>query len=551
MHAPPREGDGPGGAPIFALDPSSHRGGVRPFTATVLSAILSLAGCAGADSRGATDSGSTLTVLYATDERSLYPASDDVPLRLLFSPLVSHGPPQEREEEAFVPISAGECWEAEPVLAERWEHSDDWRVWAVTLREGLRWHDGVPITAHDFAFTVRLWNHPSVGHWAGAAIDSVRVEDDLRFQIHYKEPSRQVLNGWDVFYPKHLLEGLDPAEFWDWEFWTRPVGSGPFRYVSQVPGQMLELEADPGHPAGPPAIERVFIKWGGGSALTELRSGSVDAVEGVDPLEAAALTRSAGYRIHHLAYSGGVRIFWNHRHPILRDPAVRRAFTLAIDRPELHRVLGLPEGLPIDDGLHNPCQTARGVLPEPLGSDPLAGADLLAAAGWIDEDGDGLRERDGRPLSFVLDVPQGWLQAPRAATYVQERLGRLGVELEVRSLELPVVGERLQGGDFDAVIFVTGPWPEHHIERFGDGSWVGYENPRLSGLLEQAGRTMERAVQDSLYREISAIYRNDMPATYLYPKVDMHVTTDRVRGYSSTMGDLIMSLHRLSLRSGP
>jgi ABC-type transport system substrate-binding protein len=144
-------------------------------------------------------------------------------------------------------------------------------------------------------------------------------------------------------------------------------------------------------------------------------------------------------------------------------------------------------------------------------------------------------------------VPAGWLQAPQAATYVQERLARLGVGVEIRSLELPVVGERFQSGDFEALIWVTGPWPDHHIERFGEGSWLGYENARLAALLEQANRTMEHAAQDSLYREISAIYRADMPATYLYPKVDMNVTTDRVLGYSSELGDLILNLHRLSL----
>jgi peptide/nickel transport system substrate-binding protein len=512
-----------------------------------LSSILLLVGCAEGDGVGAPDSGSTLTVLYATDERSLYPASDDVPLRLLFSPLVSDEPLEGREDRPLVPIRATQCRGARPELAERWEHSADWRVWRITLRENLHWHDGAPITAHDFAFTVRLWKRPDVGHWAGAPIDSVHVEDNLTFQIHYNRPSRDILNGWDVFYPKHLLEGLDPAEFWDWEFWSRPVGSGPFRYVRHIPGQMVELEAVPSYPVGAPQFERLFVKWGGGSPLAELRSGSVDAVEGVDPLEAAALERDARYEVHHLAYPGGVRIFWNHRLPLLREPSVRTAFTQAIDRAELHRILGLPEGLPVDDGLHSPCQTARGELPEAVEHDPAAAAELLTAAGWTDEDGDGIRERAGQPLSFTLDVPAGWLQAPQAATYVQERLARLGVGVEIRSLELPVVGERFQSGDFEALIWVTGPWPDHHIERFGEGSWLGYENARLAALLEQANRTMEHAAQDSLYREISAIYRADMPATYLYPKVDMNVTTDRVLGYSSELGDLILNLHRLSL----
>ena len=117
----------------------------------------------------ARDGGSprTLRVLYDADERSLYPGSDDVPLRLVFSPLVS-----------YAMLENGFCWEPEQGLAERWEHSPDWRTWTVWLREGLRWHDGVPVTAEDVRFTVELWKHPEVGHWAGESIDSVVVIDD-------------------------------------------------------------------------------------------------------------------------------------------------------------------------------------------------------------------------------------------------------------------------------------------------------------------------------------------------------------------------------------
>lgn len=517
--------------PLRAVSPSSPR-------MTALSVGLSVSllwGCAGPEAGRGADSSSTLTVLYPSDERSLYPAADDVPLRLLFSPLVS-----------YEGVAGADCREPVPGLAERWEHSDDWREWTIKLRQDLFWHDGTPLSAYDFAFTVRLWKHPQIQHWAGGAIDSVSLEDNLTFKIHYNKPSTDAINGWDVFYPEHLLKDLDPGGFWDWEFWSRPVGNGPFRYVRHIPGQVLELAANATHPLGKPEIGRLILKWGGGSPLAELQSRGVDAVEGMSGMDAAPLAR-LGYGVHYRSYPGGVRIFWNHRLPPFRDREVRTALTLAIDRTELHRVLGLPAGLPIDDGLHSPCQTARGEMPDPAPYDSAAAAELLSSAGWIDEDGDGVRERDGQPLSFTLDVPNAWLQAPRAATYVQERLARLGVEVEVRALELPVVGERFRSGDFEALIWITGPWPEHHLERFGGESWMGYENPRLAALLEEASETMERAAQDSLYEEISAIYRADMPATFLYPKVDVHVTTDRVLGYSPELGDLVLSLHRLAV----
>ena len=255
---------------------------------------------------------------------------------LVFSPLV------ERDERGdFVPR-----------LAERWEHSDDYREWTYHLRRDVRWHDGVPVTAHDVKFSLDLVTQQ------GYRFDSVTVLDDFTVKVRmppgYHGPSYQ-----DdiVYYPQHLVEGLDPKKFEDWEFWTRPVGNGPFRFVRYQAGTMIEYEANPDYYRGKPKIERVVLKFVGppqaGAGLTELLSGNVDVVLAGNPSQIPRVLEDPRFRVYYSAVSAsGPAIVWKHDHPLFRDARVRRALTLAIDRRELRQLLNLPADLPFGDGVY-------------------------------------------------------------------------------------------------------------------------------------------------------------------------------------------------------
>lgn len=99
------------------------------------------------------------------------------------------------------------------------------------LKEGIRWHDGIPVTVDDIAFTVEILTHPDVMSYNAGPLDSAIALDSRTVKLFMSRPSRWPLQGWVTFLPRHLLAEEDPADYYDWTFWEHPIGNGPFRFV--------------------------------------------------------------------------------------------------------------------------------------------------------------------------------------------------------------------------------------------------------------------------------------------------------------------------------
>ena len=469
-------------------------------------------------------SAATLTILFEGDDRVLGPAADDHPKFLMFEPLVR-----------------GYGIGARPGLAESWEHSTDFRTWTYHLRQDVRWHDGVPFTAHDVAFSLELFRDPDVAlHGFAQPIDSIAVPDDHTLVLAFSRPAgpEDALAGWTVFYPKHLLEDLDPARFFEWDFWTHPVGNGPYRYVRSVPKTVIELEANPDYFGGAPLIEHVVLRLSSASKATELKSRNVDAVYYLSAPEIAALASDERFRVYYQWITSEPQaIHWNQRHPFLADPAVRRALSHAIDRRTLARLLYLPDEMPLVGGL-SPDDRAldlyrAGKLDTGFVYDPVAARGLLNEAGWMDGDGDGVRSRGQVEARLTLLARQGGiLSTLEPAILLQDQLRRVGVELEIRPVENRVWRQLYRSGDFDVTVHDVRNVPADLLREdfFGHGTKTGYRNPEVARLLEAL--TVERtpAGQDTLFARVNAILRRDVPVTFLFPYFEAYAAHRRVRG---------------------
>lgn len=426
----------------------------------------------------------------------------------------------------FLPLATmDERGELEPRLAQSWDHSPDYRDWTYHLRTDVRWNDGTPVTAHDVKFTLDLLSHPDVHEYV---FDSVTVLDDFTVKIRGNPLYRDDI----VFYPKHLLEHLDPKKFWEWDFWTRPVGNGPFRFVRHVPEAMIEFEANPDYYQGKPKIARVVLKFVGKAGFTELLSGNADIVRG-DLAQIPRVARDPRFRVYHQIYAGGKAIYWKCDHALFRDVAVRRALTFAINRRELLRVLNLPADLPIVDGVFTGRQLSRRQFPEALPYDPEQSRALLEAAGWQDPHGDGVRERDGRPFRFTAIVHDGD-GFNQMAVYVQAMLSRVGVRMDLQVLNEGLMWKKLGGGDFEAA-FMWQQWGADEARKryLGRDNPTGYRNPEAIRLIDQAVATGDPDELDRIYRKLAEILRADLPLTRLVPATLTTFVHRRVRGLTT------------------
>jgi peptide/nickel transport system substrate-binding protein len=496
---------------------------IRSVAATLIMFGSFLAACGDAGP-GASRSSTLIVHVPNADEWLLSPAQADEPIFLAFLPIAQQG------RDGGI----------EGRLARSWEHSDDYRRWTVHLRTDVRWHDGVPVTAQDVAFTADLLMHPDVARIPPGAF-SVTVVDDSTYtvEIHTADergavtPTRApTLAG--IPFPKHLLETLDPTEFFEWEFWLRPVGNGPYRYLRHTPQTMVELEANPDFYLGEPSTARVVLRFSGENRLTELLSGNVDValyMEWADLLKVQDDPRFRSYWTKdNWVFMG---ILWNVRHGPLADVRVRRALTMATDRRQLHRKLNLPEETKLIESVFTERQYWGDEMPVPLAYDPVGAEALLAQAGWIRQDGGW--QRNGEPLAFTTTVmaEAGDAILQSAAIYVQDQLRDLGIDMRIELADPGVLRERANAGTFEAILGEVLTAPSPLAREFGAESYLGYDDARVAELIDRAGASIDPDATDRIYAEIGAILREDLPMTALFPDYEMHVVRSGIGGLSS------------------
>jgi ABC-type transport system substrate-binding protein len=408
-----------------------------PFITTLVAAVVAaiLSGCTPGDRPASgTAEPSTITLHYPDNERVFSPAHWVSYRNLVFAHLMRWD----------------ENGEMQGWLADRWEHSEDFRTWTYHLRENARWHDGVPITTADVEFTLNLLTHPELVVLDPADFE-LTVVDDHTFTVTAETPDAMGWMQWEVIcYPKHLLKDLDPAGFYDWDWWITPIGNGPFRYVTHSPETYTELEANPDYFLDGPGVDRIRIRYGG-SGLVELLAGNVNVYSGASLTEAHSLEEDSRFEVYFENPGGSYwAIVWNHNRPQFQDAATRKALTLALDRASLFSALDIPDGIPILDG-PNPARIGE-PPPPPLPFDPESARDLLSNAGWTDEDDDGVLERDGVELSFELLAFAG---GNDATVLIQNDLAQTGARVSITTLTMDAVRGRMRGSEFDAGIFRT------------------------------------------------------------------------------------------------
>ena len=448
----------------------------------------------------------------------------------------------------------------EPLLARSWIRRDSVTL-VFELDPRAAWHDGVPVTAADVVFTFDRARNPALAPGLANVlrrIASVTAEGERRVVFRYTEAYGEQLYD-AVFHvaplPAHLLASIPPNSLERAPFVQAPVGSGPYRWVRRVPGEFIELAANDRFLLGAPAIRRVIFRTAadGDARLNMLLAGEADATENI-PAPRSNIDRVAAdkrLRIIPVPSSTLGFLLFNQRdphdpsrpHAILSDRDVRRAIGLALDRRLMvQAALGNAGGVPY--GPASNILWIRHGTPAPAPIDLGQARRLLDGRGWSDHDGDGVRDREGRPLALTLLVPTTSPVRVQMALMAQEQLRALGIRLEVAKMERAVYSERRSSGAFDIDFSSTGQDPSP--SGLGQG-WscqgrtnvAHYCNPAVDSLIDAAVRTREDA--GPAWHAVLRRIEDDAPAVFLYTlnfmyAVNRRFTNVRIRPESAWLG---------------
>jgi len=512
--------------------------------ARLLCALL-LCACVGTESQSGKSTGGTLVIAAGGDPDILVPA-------LLSSVQAAEIVDQVYDRLANIGDSLNILNDAgfTPRLADHWTWSQDSLSIAFHIDPLAKWHDGTPVRSNDVRFTFQSTIDSTLGSGTKAliaTIDSVATPDSATavFWFHTRTPQQFYDATFQMpIIPEHIWKGVPPSAWRASEQARHPIGSGQFRFVRWIPGAAVELAADTANYRGSPKLSRVIwsIAPDFNTVVTRFLSGETDFFEALRRENLPEVAKHPELRLKQ--YRGLAYIFAqfnlrdpaNHArpHPIFGNRELRRALTMATDRANLVRS--------VYDSLANPAlgPTVRAYpTTDPnlaqIPFDLARARQILDSLGWRDANGDGIRERNGRPLQFSLAVPNTSKARAQLAVLLQEQLRQAGVKVDVEQLDFPVLIERLRKRAFDVAIgqwntqpspgSIRGTWGTAGSRASSGSNYSSYENPVFDANVDSALASFNPPARKAYFTKAYETIIQDAPAIWLaepIPTVGYH-----------------------------
>jgi peptide/nickel transport system substrate-binding protein len=435
------------------------------------------------------------------------------------------------------------------------------------LRRGVTFSDGEPLTANDVVFTYNLVMHPQADtalfrNEYGLKFKSIEAPDDFTVVFSFKKPffdafleaaSFQVL-------PEHFYGPLTAERIG--EINSVPgliLGSGPYKMIygprDWAPGKEIILERNDRYWGEAPAIDRLVFReiTNDVARLAAFRNGEVDLFyravpeQYIEYLKDKELVKRSQSVEAFRPNDGYGWVAWNQMKngeaTPFADKRVRRAMTMLINRQRIIDKALFGYGL-IPSGPFNRLSPQYNPDVKPLPYDPKRARELLAEAGYIDRDGDGVVESEGGvPLIFKHTYPSSGTFWNNVSLSMKDSLAEGGVVLEPDPLEWSVFSEKVRSTDFDAISMAWGARIEtdihhaFHSSNIGNGAnnFPSYSNPELDRLIDLARVTLDEDERMKIWKQVHVILNEDQPYTFLYVRKFLTFMDGRYRNVRETL----------------
>jgi peptide/nickel transport system substrate-binding protein len=422
-------------------------------------------------------------------------------------------------------------------LAERWTKVND-TTWRFTLRRGVTFHNGEPFNAQAVKVSLDILRDPkSVPASRYRLYREVRVVDDTTVEIITSQPDPFVPNnladfGW-ILPPRYLQERGEDG------FAARPVGTGPYRLKEIVRGDRIVWEANDKYFLGKPKISTVIWRTipEASTRVAALLAGEVDLVWEVPPtmvdqIKANPNLEVASYASPRAVYIG-INAWAPGAPPVLKDPRVRQALNLAVNREAIIKGLLRGFGQPIGQPVPNAAYVGFNPHIKPYPYDPDQARRLLAEAG-------------AQNLALNLQFAPRWLTREQAEAVAAD-LGRVGVRVTLTQQLTETFLRELVGGRIDNLysLSIQGNQVIDGMEiyniavaSFGSFNWNKYKNDQVDALIQQAGASFDVKIRDSLMRQVAQLTHVDPPWIYMWNNHSIWAVR-KGSGWSPRVDDLV------------
>lgn len=389
------------------------------------------------------------------------------------------------------------------------------------LKTNAFWHDGAQITAEDVVFTYETITSPQIFTPYASEfrqVESVKALDKYRVLIKYKEPYFKALESWMMpILPRHRLK--NEKDLMTSKFNFAPIGSGDYIIKNFEQAKDIELFANDRYFIHRPNIDKVVYKYLPDSAteFLMLKTKKLD-IGGLTPLQLERQLDS-DFREHFQVIEKGGNNYsylgFNLQNTKFKNPKVREAISLAIDRQELVDIIFLghakvcsgpflPESFAFNPDIKAPTQNIK------------RAKELLAEAGYD----------ENRPLEFEIATNSNNRLRMYTAEIIQRQLLRAGIKVKIKGMEWQaflntVVHPRrfdtvLLGWSLSVVPDAYAIWHGSQASKKGGFNFISYKNGRVDELIEKAEKTVDKQKLAMMFREIFGEITRDNATLFLY-----------------------------------
>ena len=445
-----------------------------------------------------------------------------------------------------------------PELAERWTIEDDGRAYRFALRQHVTWHDGAPFTSADVKFTFEnalLKYHSRTRAALQDLVQAIETPDDHTVVFRLQRPYSPLLQRLDVveasIIPKHLYDGKDLLTG---EPTRRPVGTGPFRFVSYAPADRVVLERNPTYfRPGLPGVDRLVFRImpTAGTAVAALEKGEIDYVGGVAGPEVERLRKTPGIAV--VSGTGGSGgsvcedvLIPNLAHRPLGDIRVRRAIAMAIDRQFIVDRVYFGQGRPATGPISHLLAWAYTPEVRQYPHDPEWAMRLLDEAGLKPH-------ADGERLAITFTHAS---TQQRLGQALREQLKAVGITLNLQTVDFNAAVEQVfvkKNFDLGMASFCNGADPDIGVRRvyvssnigpFPFSNGAGYRNQRVDELFDEASRLQDRTERRARYVEIQKLLAEDVPYFWIIDSEGLRAYRTAFTGFRLWTGAFVETVRR-------